>query len=358
MRLVSQIGISRRALVAGLATLPALSTTLSSASAQAQAVTPGDQLPSWNQGPAKQAIIDFVHTTVDRSSSNYVAPEERIAVFDQDGTLWVEHPIYAQVMYCLDRVPAVAAREPELRDVEPFKTVLSGDREAIAKLSMPDLEKILVATLTGITTDEFNTEVKKWLEAARDPRWNRPYTDLIYQPMLEVLRYLRDSGYKTYIVTGGGQDFVRVYSEKVYGIPPEQVVGTAGATKLDYDKDGNPFLTKEPKLLLNDDKAGKPEGIHLMIGRRPYAAFGNSVGDCEMLEWTGAGQGARLKMLVLHDDAKREYAYGPAEGLPDTKVGTFTPALLDEAKSKGWTVISMKEDWKQVFAFESDGRPR
>jgi len=259
-------------------------------------------------------------------------------------------------MYCLDRVPAVAASKPELRDAEPFKTVLSGNREAIAKLSMPDLEKILVATLTGMTTEEFNTEVKKWLETARDPRWKRPYTELVYQPMLEVLRHLRDNDYKTYIVTGGGQDFVRVYSEKVYGIPPEQVVGTAGATKLGYDKEGKPFLTKEPKLLLNDDKAGKPEGIHLMIGRRPYAAFGNSVGDREMLEWTGAGRGVRLKMLVLHDDANREYAYGPAEGLPDTKVGTFTEALLDEAKSKGWTVISMKNDWKQIFAFEKGGR--
>jgi hypothetical protein len=170
--------------------------------------------------------------------------------------------------------------------------------------------------------------------------------------MLETLHYLRDNGYKTYIVTGGGQDFVRVYSQQVYGIPPEQVVGTAGGTKFGYDHDGKPFLTKEPKLLLNDDKAGKPEGIHLMIGRRPYAAFGNSTGDREMLEWTGAGAGLRLKMLVLHDDAKREYAYGPAQGLPDSKVGTFTPALYDEAKSRGWIVISMKNDWKRIFSID------
>ena len=189
---------------------------------------------------------------------------------------------------------------------------------------------------------------------ARDPRWKRPYSEPIHQPMLGDLRYLRDNGYKTYIVTGGGQDFVRVYSERVYGIPPEQVVGTAGGTKFDYGKDrkdGKPFLTKEPKLLLNDNNAGKPEGIHLMVGRRPYAAFGNSTGDREMLEWTGAGAGARLMMLLLHDDAIREYAYGPAQGLPDTKVGTFTPELNDEAKKKNWTVISMKNDWKRIFSF-------
>ena len=210
----------------------------------------------------------------------------------------------------------MVAKKPELKNVEPFKTVLSGNREAIAKLPMQDLEKILAATLTGMTVEEFNAEAKKWLETAKHPRWNRPYTELAYQPMLEVLRYLRANGYKTYIVTGGGQDFVRVYAEKVYGIPPEQVVGTAGGTKYGYGKDGKPFLTKEPKLLLNDNNAGKPEGIHLMIGRRPYAAFGNSTGDRQMLEYTGAGDGARLTMLVLHDDAAREYAYGPAQACP------------------------------------------
>ena len=293
-----------------------------------------------------------MQATTTQGSPKFVPPAERIATFDQDGTLWVEHPMYTQVMYCLDRVPAVVKAKPELANVEPFKTVLSGDREAMAKLSMEDLEKILAATLTGMSVDEFNAEVKKWLATAKDPRWKRPYTELTYQPMQEVLKYLRANGYKTYIVTGGGQDFVRVYSEQVYGIPPEQVVGTAGGTKYGYDKDGKPFLTKEPKLLLNDDNAGKPEGIHLMIGRRPYAAFGNSTGDQQMLEYTKAGDGARLAMLVLHDDAKREYAYGPAQGLPDTKVGTFTQALYDEAKKKGWTVISMKNDWKRIFAFE------
>ena len=252
----------------------------------------------------------------------------------------------------MERVPAVAGKEPKLRNVEPFRTVLSGNREAMAKLSMRDLEKILAATLTGMSVEEFNTEAKKWLETAKHPRWNRSYTELAYQPMLEVLRYLRDNAYKTYIVTGGGQDFVRVYAEKVYGIPPEQVVGTAGGTKYGYGKDGKPFLTKEPKLILNDNNAGKPEGIHLMIGRQPRAAFGNSTGDRQMLEWTAAGAGERLKMLVLHDDAAREYAYGPAQGLPDTKIGVFTPALYEEAKKYGWTLISMKNDWKRIFAFE------
>jgi phosphoserine phosphatase len=311
-----------------------------------------DPLPSWNKGPAKQAILDFVKTTTDPASPKFVPPAARIATFDQDGTLWVEHPMYTQVVYCLERVPAVVAKRPELKKVEPFKTALSGNREAMAKLSMKDLEKILAATLTGMTVDEFQAEVKKWLATAKDPRWHRPYTALTYQPMLEVMAYLRANGYKTFIVTGGGQDFVRVYAEKVYGIPPEQVVGTAGGTKYGYDQSGKPILTKEPKLLLNDDKAGKPEGIHLIIGRRPYAAFGNSGGDRQMLEYTGAGDGARLMMLVLHDDGKREYAYGPAQGLPNTKVGTFNQALSDEAKKKGWVIISMKNDWKKIFAWE------
>jgi hypothetical protein len=230
--------------------------------------------------------------------------------------------------------------------------VLSGNREAIARLPLPDLLRIVAAAMTGMSVDEFKAEVSKWLPTARHPRWDRPYTELTYQPMQEVLRYLRANGYKTYIVTGGGQDFVRMFAEQTYGIPPEQVVGSASGTKYGYDKSGRPFLTKEPRLLLNDNDAGKPEGIHLMIGRRPHAAFGNSTGDQQMLEYTGAGDGARLMMLVLHDDANREYAYGPAQGLPDSKVGTFTQALYDEAKKKGWVVISMKNDWKRIFGFD------
>jgi phosphoglycolate phosphatase-like HAD superfamily hydrolase len=317
-----------------------------------QALAQSDPLPSWNDGAAKSAINEFVHATTDQASPRFVPLAERIATFDQDGTLWVEHPVYTQVIYCLDRVPTAVKEKPELAKVEPFKTVLSGNREAMAKLSMDDLLKILAATSTGMSVDEFQTEVKNWLDTARDARWNRPYTELTYLPMIELLKYLRANGYKTYIVTGGGQDFVRVYSERVYGIPPEQVVGTAGGTSFGYDKNGRPFLTKDPKLLLNDDFAGKPEGIHLVIGRRPYAAVGNSTGDQQMLEYTKGGDGARLAMLVSHDDAKREYAYGPALGLPDTKVGTFTQALYDEATKQGWVVISMKNDWKRVFDFE------
>ena len=311
-----------------------------------------DPLPSWNDGATKKAIVEFVQATTDQSSPKFVPPLERVATFDQDGTLWVEHPMYSQVVYCLDRVPALMKAKPELANVEPFKTVLTGDLEAIAKLPKDELVKVLAATLTGMSVDQFQAEVKSWLKTAKDPRWKRPYTELTYLPMTELLKYLRESGYKTYITTGGGQDFVRVYSEAVYGIPPEQVVGTAGVTTYGYDKEGKPFLLKEPKLLLNDNDAGKPEGIHFMIGRRPYASFGNSTGDRQMLEYAKAGAGERLAVLVLHDDDKREYAYGPTQGFADTKVGTFTQELYDEAKKSGWIVISMKDDWKRIFAFQ------
>jgi phosphoglycolate phosphatase-like HAD superfamily hydrolase len=311
-----------------------------------------DPLPAWNEGATKTAILTFVQTTTDPTSRNFVPPSERVVTFDQDGTLWVEHPMYTQVVYCLERVPAVVKAKPALANVEPFKTVMTGNVEAIAKLSMPDLEKILAATLTGMSVDQFRTQVRLWIDSARDHRWKHPYTDLTYQPMIEVLNFMRAKGYKTYIVTGGGQDFVRVYADNVYGIPPEQVVGTAGGTKFEYGENGEPFLLKDPKLLLNDNSAGKAEGIHFMIGRQPYGAFGNSTGDRQMLEYTKAGKGARLAVLILHDDGVREYAYGPAQGLPPTKVGTFTQALYDEAKKDGWVVVSMKNDWKRVFAFE------
>ena len=320
-----------------------------SARAQAQA----DPLPSWNDGPAKQAIVAFVQETTNQAGPKFVPPEERIATFDQDGTLWVEHPMYTQVMYCLERVPAVVKEKPELAKVEPFKTVLSGNREAMAKLSMKDLEKILAATLTGMSVDEFNAEVKKWLATARDPRWKRPFTELTYQPMQEVLQYLRANGYQDLHRHRRRPGFrARLFRADLRH--PARAGGrhARAARSTAMTRTASPFLTKEPKLLLNDNNAGKPEGIHLMIGRRPYAAFGNSTGDQQMLEYTKAGDGARLSMLVLHDDAKREYAYGPAQGLPDTKVGTFTQALYDEAKKQGWTVISMKNDWKQIFAFE------
>jgi phosphoglycolate phosphatase-like HAD superfamily hydrolase len=311
-----------------------------------------DPLPSWNEGARKDAILTFVRETTTLGGAKFVPPERRVATFDQDGTLWVEQPMYTQVIYCLERVAVVVKERPQLADIAPFKTVLSGDRAAIAMLSTKDLEEVMAASLSGMTVQQFKVDVAKWLATAKHPRWHRPYTELIYQPMLELLRYLRANGYKTYIVTGGGQDFVRVYAERVYGIPPEEIVGSAGDTKFGYGKNGEPVLMKEPKLLLNDNFGGKPEGINLMIGRRPFAAFGNSTGDREMLEYTGAGNGARLMMLVLHDDAKREYAYGPAEGLPDSKVGTFPQSLYDEAKQRGWSVIHMKTDWKRVFAFE------
>jgi phosphoglycolate phosphatase-like HAD superfamily hydrolase len=306
-----------------------------------------DPLPSWNDGPAKQAIIGFVRATADKANPGYVAPEERIAVFDQDGTTWVEQPVYPQVMFAFHQVGVMAAKNPELAAAEPFKTVLSGDRTSIAKLSMEDIEKILVATHTGMTVEAFQTSVKDWIAKAKHPRWNRLFTELVYQPMLEVMKYLRDNGYKTYFVTGGGQDFVRAFSEQVYGIPPEQVVGSAGATKFGYDGNGRAILTKAPKVVLFDDKAGKPTGIHLMIGRRPVAAFGNSTGDQQMLEYTQPSGGRRLMVLVQHDDDKREFAYGPK-----SEVGTFPDTLVAEAKEKGWIVISMKDDWKRIFAFE------
>ena len=305
-----------------------------------------DPLPSWNDGPAKKAIIEFVQTTTDKASPKFVPPEARIATFDQDGTTWVEQPVYTQLVYCLERVKVLAEKKPELKKVEPFKTVLSGDREAMAKLTKKDLEKILAATLSGMSVEEFTTDVKNWFATAKHPRYKRLYTELTYQPMLEVMKLLRANGYKTYFVTGGGQDFVRAYSEQVYGIPPEQVVGSAGATQFSYNKAGKPILTKVAKVLLNDDNAGKAEGIHLVIGRRPVAAFGNSIGDKEMLEYTQAGEGARLMVLVHHDDAAREYAYGPK-----SKIGTFTDALMAEAKKNGWVVISMKNDWKKTFAW-------
>jgi phosphoglycolate phosphatase-like HAD superfamily hydrolase len=327
----------------------ALATVAPPAFAQADKADP---LPSWNEGARKDAILTFVRETTTPGGAKFVPPERRVATFDQDGTLWVEQPMYTQVIYCLERVAVVVKERPQLADVAPFKTVLSGDHAAIAKLSSKELEEVMAASLSGMTVQQFKVDVAKWLATAKHPRWHRPYTELIYQPMLELLRYLRANGYKTYIVTGGGQDFVRVYAERVYGIPPEEIVGSAGDTKFGYGKNGEPVLMKEPKLLLNDNFGGKPEGINLMIGRRPFAAFGNSTGDREMLEYTGAGNGARLMMLVLHDDAEREYAYGPAEGLPDSKVGTFPQSLYDEAKQRGWSVIHMKTDWKRVFAFE------
>jgi phosphoglycolate phosphatase-like HAD superfamily hydrolase len=304
-------------------------------------------LPSWNDGPAKKAILDFVRVTTDTANPHYVPPAQRIATFDQDGTLWVEQPIYTQVMFAFDRVKALASEHPEWKDREPFKSILSGNREAMTRFTIQDFTRVVAETHSGMTVEEFRASVKDWLATARHPRFQRPYTELVYQPMLEAIRYLRASGFKTYIVSGGGQEFIRAYAETVYGVPPEQVIGSAGKTKYEYRKDGKPMLVKLPAVLLVDDHTGKPETINLVIGRRPFAAFGNSDGDRQMLEWTQAGDGARLMMLVHHDDPGREYAYGPK-----SPVGTFSEALMAEARKRGWTVISMKDDWNRVFAFE------
>jgi phosphoglycolate phosphatase-like HAD superfamily hydrolase len=313
-----------------------------------------DPLPSWNDGPAKQAILKFVHATTNPSSPDFVPPEERIAEFDQDGTLWVEHPLYTQVVYCLDRVPALVKEKPALKQKEPFKTVLSGDREAIAKLSMREIFEIVLLTQSGMTVEDYRADVKEWLATAKHPRWDRPYTELVYQPMLELLVLLRANGFANFIATGGSGSFVREYSDKVYGIPPERVAGTGQVDVFRHAKDGKPVLIYEPKLALNNMEAGKIENFWLAYGQRPCLAFGNSSSDDQqMLEYVKAGSGLRLSAAVLHDDAEREYAYGPARGLPDTKVGTFSQAMYDMAVKQGWIIISMKNDWKRVFPFET-----
>lgn len=306
-----------------------------------------DPLPSWNDGPAKQAILDFVHASTDKSSSKFIPPDQRITTFDNDGTLWVEQPMYTQVAFAMDRVAAAAKEHQELKDKEPFKAILTHDKAAMAKFTLQDIEKVVAVTHSGMTVAQFEQIVKHWLAEAKHPRFKRPYTQLVYQPMIEVLRYLRDNGFKTYIVTGGGQEFVRAFAEPTYGVPPEQVIGSAGKVKYEINPDGKPVLVKLPEVLLVDDKAGKPETINLIIGRRPVAAFGNSTGDKQMLEYTQGGgdaRGIRLMMLVHHDDPAREYAYGA-----DSKIGSFPDSLMDEAKQRGWTVISMKNDWKRIF---------
>jgi phosphoserine phosphatase len=313
-------------------------------SGAAAPATPADPLPSWNDGPAKRAIVAFVAAESKE--------RDRIAVFDQDGTLWVEHPLYAQAMFAMDRVRTLASQRPEWKKQEPFKAVLSGDEAAIAKLGEADWAKIVGATHAGMTTEAFDGLVRSWLATAKHPRFQRPYTELVYQPMLEVLAYLRGHGFEAYIVTGGGQEFVRVYSQVVYGIPPSHVIGSSIVTRFEI-QGGEPVLMREPKVFFVDDHGGKPVGINLFIGARPSAAFGNSDGDAAMLQWTAAGKGPRFELLVLHDDPDREFAYGPANGLPATKVGTFSPDLLDQAKKGRWTVVSMKKDWKRLFPFDT-----
>jgi phosphoglycolate phosphatase-like HAD superfamily hydrolase len=312
------------------------------------AAAQADPLPSWNDGTTKSAIVEFVQKVTDKSSPQFVPAAERIATFDNDGTLWPEHPMYTQLAFALDRIKALAPQHPEWKTKQPFKAVLDNDLKALAAGGEKGMVELVMASHAGMSTAEFEKIVTDWFKTAKHPRFKRRYTELAYQPMLELLAYLRANGFKTFIVSGGGIEFMRPMTEKVYGIPPEQVVGSAIKTKYEI-RNGKPVLMRLPKIDFIDDKAGKPVGINTFIGRRPIAAFGNSGGDREMLEWTGAGSGARLMMLVFHDDAKREYAYGPANGLPDTKFGTFPQSLMDEAKQKGWAVISMKKDWKVIF---------
>ncbi len=306
-----------------------------------------DPLSSWNDGIAKKAILNFVQTTTDPANINYVPPENRVATFDQDGTLWVEQPVYTQVIFALEQIEKSAPQHPEWKNKEPFKTVLSKNKTAIAKLTNADLLQIMMMTHTNVSVEAFQQIVKTWIKKANDSRWHRPYTDLVYQPMLEVINLLRANGYKIYIVTGGGQDFVRVYADKVYGIPTNQIIGSALKTEYQYDKQKQPILIKSPTLLLNDNYAGKPENIYLFIGQKPQAAFGNSTGDQQMLEYVESNKGTHLLMLVHHDDAEREYAYDAK-----SKIGTFSDALMSEAHQRGWIVISMKKDWKHIFPFE------
>ena len=280
--------------------------------------------------------------------ADYVAPKDRIATFDNDGTLWIEQPIYTQFAYAIAEVKAQAGKHPEWQTQEPFKSVLAGDMGAVAAMGEKGMVEIVTATHSGITTAAFDKTVKDWLAVAKHPRFKVLYTDLVYQPMLELLAYLRANDFKIFIVSGGGVEFMRAFADKSYDIPPERVIGSAGVT--DYQMfDASPVLVKMPKVLFVDDGPGKPEGIDHFIGKRPIFAFGNSVGDKEMLEWTAAGEGLRFMGLVYHTDAAREYAYGPAGGLPDSKVGTFSQALMDEAKGKGWTIADMKNDWKTIF---------
>ena len=310
-----------------------------------------DPLPSWNDGPTKQGIISFVDKVTKEGSPAFVPPAERIATFDNDGTLWCEQPLPVQLYFTLDRVKALAPQHPEWKTKEPFASLLKGDLKTALAGGDRALLEIVMATHTGMTTVEFEQIVKDWIATAKHPKTGKLYTEMVYQPMLELLAYLRANGFKNYIVSGGGIEFMRPWTEKVYGIPPEQVVGSSIKTKFEM-RDGKPVLVRLPQLNFNDDKGGKPVGINQHIGRRPIAAFGNSAGDEQMLEYTQGGSGARFMLLVLHDDAAREYAYGPAKGLPNVKLGAFTQAVYDKAQKEGWTVVSMKDDWKQVFPFE------
>lgn len=334
--------LSRRFLLSTMAALPTLIAALHSTPAQAQS----NPLPSWNDGQVKRSILNFVARVTARGGPNFVPPEQRIAAFDNDGTLWVEHPMYVQLAFALDRVKALAPQNPDWKDKQPFKAVLDGDAKALAATGEKGLVEIIAATHAGMTTDEFAKIVTDWLATARDPRFKRPYTELVYQPMLELLAHLRANGFKTFIVSGGGIEFMRPWAQRIYGVPPEQVVGSSIKTRFEM-RDGRPILFRLPEVNFVDDKSGKPVGINEHIGRRPIAAFGNSDGDLEMLQWTTmSGSGARLGLIVHHTDAEREYAYDR-----QSHFGRLDQAL-DAAAVNNWTVVDMKKDWKRVFAFQ------
>jgi hypothetical protein len=311
-----------------------------------------DPLPSWNDGPTKQSIIEFVEKVTKPSSPDFVAVPERIATFDNDGTLWCEQPMPVQFYFALDRVKALTPQHPEWKTKEPFASLLKGDLKTALAGGDQALLELVMATHAGMTTVEFEQIVRDWIATAKHPKTGKLYTEMVYQPMIELLTYLRANGFKTFIVSGGGIEFMRAWAERVYGVPPEQVIGSSAKTKFET-RDGQPVLMRLPELNFVDDKSGKPVGINEHIGRRPIMAFGNSDGDREMLEYTQGGSGARFMLLVLHDDSEREYAYGPAKGLPDVKLGAFTQALYDQAKKNNWTVVSMKGDWKNIFDFQN-----
>ncbi len=301
-----------------------------------------DPLPSWNAGKTKSAIVDFVEETTKESSPKFVPRAERIATFDNDGTLWLEQPLYVQLLFALDRVKALAPQHPEWKDTEPYKSAIAGDIKSVFAGGDKALSEIMMSTHAGMTVEEFAELVKQWLATAKDPRFKRPYTQLVYQPMLELLAYLRSKGFQTHIVTGGGIEFVRAFCEKTYGIPPEQVVGSSIKLKFEY-RSGNPAIVRLPGIDFIDDAAGKPIGIQKFIGRRPIAAFGNSDGDLEMLQWTDAGRGPHFCLYVHHTDAEREYAYDRTSTVGKLDKG------LDQAAQHGWTVVDMKNDWKTIF---------
>ncbi len=303
-----------------------------------------DPLPSWNDSAAKKSVVDFVARTTAPGGPDFVAVPERIAVFDNDGTLWAEQPMYFQLAFAIDRVKALAPQHPEWKTKQPFKALLEGDKKAVAASGKDGLLRIIAATHAGMTTEEFTKTVADWITSARHPRFDRPYTELVYQPMLELLAYLRANGFKTFIVSGGGIEFMRPWTERIYGIPPEQVVGSSGQTQFRLGADGKPALIKLAQIEFVDDGPGKPAGINRFIGRRPILAFGNSDGDLQMLQWTAAGGGLRFMGIVHHTDAEREYAYDRV-----SHFGKLDKAL-DEAKRQNWTVVDMKSDWRVIFA--------